>query len=724
MKIKLIMTVFLIAVLGAWLSIGGSARQADDPGVLLRAAIEKEEVDGDLQGAIDLYKEIIAKYGANRAIAAKAQLHIGLCYEKLGLKEAQKAFQKVVDDFPEQKEVVRIAKEKLSIITKTRALIEKGDKEFKIRQIWAGALVDTTGAPSPDGRYLSFVDWETGDLAIRELASGEKRRLTNKGSWFKSVEFAIFSRWSPDGKKVVYSWLNKDGFFELRIIALDGSEPRVLYQDEKVRCVLPYDWSSDGKHILAGFGRAFDEPPNQIGLVSVLDGSSRILKVINISFSSVFLFSPDGRFIAYDRPPQEDSPGKDIFLLSTDESREIPLVEHPADDSVLGWAPDGKSILFASDRRGTVDAWIINVAEGKVQGDPKLIKKDVGEIGPMGITKKCSFYYSLETKMIDVYIATLDLEKGKLLTPPKKATQRFVGSNSRPEWSPDGKYLAYISERWIKPGKPNTIVLCIRSVETGEERELYPELKDVWGLWYSPDGRSILTAGRDKKRRSGIYMINVKTGDMSTIIQVEPGEHIFSLVWLPNGRAIVYKRYNRGKKSVSIFIRDMETARERRLYHSDNSSETHHLALSPDGKWLAFNEFKWWDSAFNEKSLSNERLPTRFLKVMSISGGESLDVLRTSEQGNAIKLLEWTPDSREILFGKASFKNNREWKIELWRILAEGGKAQRIDLAMANLDSVRFHPDGRRIAFSAGPQSFEVWVMENFLPEIKINNEK
>ena len=71
MKIKLITTVFLIAILGALLSLAGSTRQADDPAVLLRAAIEKEEVDGDLQGAIDMYKQIITKYGGNRAVAAK-----------------------------------------------------------------------------------------------------------------------------------------------------------------------------------------------------------------------------------------------------------------------------------------------------------------------------------------------------------------------------------------------------------------------------------------------------------------------------------------------------------------------------------------------------------------------------------------------------------------------------------------------------------------------------
>ena len=46
MKTKLFSTVFLIAILGALLSLAGSVDQVDDPGILLRAAMEKEEVDG------------------------------------------------------------------------------------------------------------------------------------------------------------------------------------------------------------------------------------------------------------------------------------------------------------------------------------------------------------------------------------------------------------------------------------------------------------------------------------------------------------------------------------------------------------------------------------------------------------------------------------------------------------------------------------------------------
>jgi len=174
MKIKLITTVSLIVILGALLSAGGSARQAEDPGVLLRAAIEKEEVEGNLQAAIELYKQIIAKYGDNRVIAAKALLRLGGCYEKLGEQQAglaQKAYEKVIENYPDQTEAVSKAKEKLSAILRAQALIEKGDKEYKITKIHTDAR---SGYLSPDGKKLALMNYEQNNLCLGILPAARK----------------------------------------------------------------------------------------------------------------------------------------------------------------------------------------------------------------------------------------------------------------------------------------------------------------------------------------------------------------------------------------------------------------------------------------------------------------------------------------------------------------------------------------------------------------------
>ena len=90
------------------------------------------------------------------------------------------------------------------------------------------AEVDAMGDISPDGRYLTYVDWSTGDLALRDLGSGEDRHLTAKGSWLESSEWAEYSLISPDGASVAYAWRREDGVYDLRLLEIDGSALRLL----------------------------------------------------------------------------------------------------------------------------------------------------------------------------------------------------------------------------------------------------------------------------------------------------------------------------------------------------------------------------------------------------------------------------------------------------------------------------------------------------------------
>ncbi len=74
----------------------------------------KEEGEGELLEAIDIYAEVAEDESAERSLRAKALLHIGLCYEKLGKQEARNAYRKIISQFPEQTGTVTVAREKLS----------------------------------------------------------------------------------------------------------------------------------------------------------------------------------------------------------------------------------------------------------------------------------------------------------------------------------------------------------------------------------------------------------------------------------------------------------------------------------------------------------------------------------------------------------------------------------------------------------------------------------
>ncbi len=681
---------------------GDAQKGNDDAELQLQAALHKQLVDGDLEGAIKQYKDIVARFSGNRPVAAKALIEMGGCYEKLGKEEARKAYERVLREYGDQGAAAAEARARLAALSGLAA--GKNHGELTVRRVWAGPEVDTSGTPSPDGRFLTYVDLETGDLALRDLLTGENRRLTKKGTWSNSAEWALSSVVSPDGKQATYDWLNKDYQWDLRVVGLDGSGPRILYSNKEVYLPDPVAWSPDGRYILARFFRR--DRTVQIVLVSITDGSIRALKTLDWRSPEKMCFSPDGQTIAYDFPPQQDSPNRDIFLLSSDGSRQAPLVENPADDRLLGWTPDGTRVLFASDRTGSMSVWSVRVANGKSQGVPELIKADVGQIAGLGFTRKGAFYYGLQIGTQDVYVATLDVAAGKLLTPPRPIATRYLGFNSSPYWSPDGQYLAYASERRPLQLGPGSKVIVIRNIKTGEERELVPKLTFFQlGPW-SPDGRSLLLTAEDPKGRGGVFRIDTETASVSSVQLSEPGMVIRRCVWSPDGKAILYLRDNTAAKSFCLVRGNMETGQEKELYRVAAPGIIGlAIAVSPDGQHLAF-------------VLSQSRNQPVLVMVISTNGGEPRKLLEVREPApirTDTWSIAWTPDSRYIVIGKGRFAP-QEPKIELWRIPAEGGASQKLGLAMDYLREVRFHPDGRQIAFTAGFYSSEVWVMENFLP--------
>ena len=81
-------------------------------------------------------------------------------------------------------------------------------------------------------------------------------------------------------------------------------------------------------------------------------------------------------------------------------------------------------------------------------------------------------------------------------------------------------------------------------------------------------------------------------------------------------------------------------------------------------------------------------------------------------------MVEWTVDGKYILFNRLQPMKDKE-EYSLWRIPAEGGEPQELNLASLSIQGLDAHPDGQHLAFhSTGftMKSPAVWVMENFLP--------
>ena len=697
----------VISILAAVFTMTPSWAQSTS--TLLQKGIFTEETVGDLDAAIKIYEEIVADAEKNRAYAAQAQYRIGTCYLKQGRNDrAVGAFQKLIEQFPKQNELV--AQANVRLLKLGYASGRTTPAEMTVRRVWAGPGVDVYGSSSPDGRYLSYVDWNTGALALRDLAAGTNRYLTSTDYPNTTyMEYALNSIVSRDGKQIAYAWMNEESFVDLRIIGLDGSEPRVLHANKEVGYTVPMEWSPDDKYILATFTR--QDGTHQIVMVSVADGSVRVLRTVDWRYPQRLSFSPDGRSIIYDFPQDRSNPARDVYLLSLDGSFESTIVEHPANDYLLGWIPESANILFASDRTGKIGIWMVELADGKAVGTPQLVKQEVGRIRAMGFTKNRSLYYNVDASELDVYLAELDLQSGNLLAPPNKITQRFEGTNSAPDWSPDGKYLLYVSQRDRLPfgNKVSNKVLVIRSLETGEERELSPEVNfrtSRGGPSWSPDGRSILLSGQDKKNRPGLFRLDVETGEVSTIVR----RRVKWPVWTPDGQAIFWRSRDPESGMRTLMVYDVETGQEQTLY---SAHHLHAWALSPDGRRLAV--------ATEDPDTSEPNLEDDVVKVISVTPQNAGEILIRLPGPEEIGAISWTPDGQALLVEKRrqSDTTGAPFTYELWRVSAAGGTPRKLDLAIEGMHNLRIHPDGRRIAYTVGSGYMpEVWVMENFLPEL------
>jgi Tol biopolymer transport system component len=581
-----------------------------------------------------------------------------------------------------------------------------------LSRAWSGPDGATDGRPTPDGKFVTWVDWSTGDLALRDLEAGISRPITDKGGWYRSAkhsgdEYAFHPAVSPSGDRVAYAWWD-DGDYDLRTIGLDGSDMRVVYSNDEVPYVEPTDWSPDGRQILALFQKS--DQTYQIVLVDAADGSVTVLKTLDWRKPGPPEFSPDGRYVAYDFPPDSDIEERDVYLLAADGSVEVLLVDHPANDRLLGWAPDGSHVMFVSTRSGTADAWAVAVAADGRAGLETMVKANLGPVRPMGVAGGVLFY-GTSTQGHDLYEASLDLNTMTFSDTPTRLSLKFEGTNAGGDWSPDGRFLAYY--RWLQQPQQD-FQLIVASLADGSERNLALTIQPSFppAPHWSPDGRSLLLMGRDERNQPGIFMVSVESGEVETLVRALPTEGLNRPTFLPDGRSILFRRRAQGLGG-ELVVREIESGDERVVYASE---DLHGWALAPDGSTVAL-------ATEDPDVEAEEQRVTEVVQLLSIATGQVRDLAHLTT-GGGVQVLLWTPDGQEVLVPLADLdpEGADQWGT-LVRVSAATGEVRPTSFKMgASLFSLgqfaalRFHPDGRRVMLNVGKRGNEVWTMENFVP--------
>jgi beta-lactamase regulating signal transducer with metallopeptidase domain/Tol biopolymer transport system component len=590
----------------------------------------------------------------------------------------------------------------ISLVALTDARSESGWKPVKLKgkpaadlavlRVWSctnGEMSVNVGT-SADGRWLSYPNPHTaGELMVRDLVKRKDQRVVRvspaeirKGEVYDALV-------SPDGSKIVYSWEdNRPEFTGIRVIERDGTGARLLYQKPGVAYYGPVCWSADGAQIVAFLQIGMARPsPKEIVLVSVRDGSARVIKTLPWDVPGGVSLDPSGRFLTYDTC-RSAMAEREVRLVSIQGGEEIVLLGGPSDNRCLGWSPDGGQLLFTSNRRGTIDLYVQPVEEGKAQGAPALLKASLGSVTRVGITRSGGLYYRADADSTDIQIAKIDLVSGEFVSEPKPLTGRYRGHDSDPQWSPDGKQLAYISSR------DNGRVLCIRSMDTGEERDYALKLGDFHNLAWSADGKSIGLSTSHVHEQPGTFRVDLATGEARRVDQSGTASSpATSGSALSSDGKVTFRRTL--ESPTQFLAKNLQSGEEKVLYtFPKDESYGGGWRPSPNRQYLAFgcnrDEGRGWRN---------------MLKFIPAAGGEARELMSTT---NNFSSFGWLSDSRQILCCTGS---------EFWLLSIDGQAPRKL---RASLDGymLSIHPDGQQLAFVTIKSRSELWLMENAVPAL------
>ena len=692
------------------------AQTPDSAGIMLETAKKLEVIDGDLRAAIKQYQAIVETFETDRAVVATALVHMAECYEKLGEPQARDVYARVVRDYADQRDVATHAQARLAVVAATAQ--QDGKDTLRTELQWAGVRhVSPQGDVSPDGSVVTYVDWlDGGNLAIRNLATGEHRRLTHTADG--GMHGAYNSRVSPDGEQVLYTWQRRspdrtvmEFTGELRVLPLQGDrrEPHTVWSPAEGSWASIQDWFPSGDRVVA----VVSDPSGNQSIVTVplVDGRVQQVRSIDWSRDPQVRVSPDGRYFAYSRSASREAPEKDILLVAVDGSSESVAIQHAANDELVAWSPDGQHLLFSSDRTGQPGLWAQRVHDGEPAGEPQLLIANLDVGAGMGITRDGTLHYPVRVTRRRLKIAEIDITTGKLLRQPVNVTDRFVGSNIVGSFSPDGETLAYISQRqgWRQRG------FVIQSLKTGEERDVDLKLQRISNFSWRRDSGRLVVAGEDEQGRTGTFQVDVATGEIRPHAAAAPdirGPGIRGQWVTPDGKQILHRNALKNRERIYSY-----SVADGSVHALPGVFPPGPFTLSPDGQRIA----TLGDRRSEPASFFTE------IRLHPAAGGDG-DVLLTTDEDELLgRWITWTPDSTALLVLRHSGPLMQSvtplvdqtgvtlWR--LWVVPVDGSEPVATELvyepANAGAPPLNIHPDGKRIVYTEGAYFNQFWAVHN-----------
>ena len=242
----------------------------------------------------------------------------------------------------------------------------------------------------------------------------------------------------------------------------------------------------------------------------------------------------------------------EIYVMDDDGKNQRNLTNHPDRDLVPAWSPDGTRIAFMSNRDGHV-------------------RKD-------GVRTTFEIY-------------VMDADGGN----QQNLTNHPAGDSS-PSWSPDGKRIAFVSDRdrFLDIHGFPTSEIYVMAADGENPQNLTNNRDGDWSPSWSPDGKRIVFMsyreghfiGDFEDITSEIYVMDVDGGNQQRLTENRKNDE--SPSWSPDGTRIVFSADRKGDwVNYEIYVMDVDGGNLQRL--TENRDDDGGASWSPDGKRIVFS---------------------------------------------------------------------------------------------------------------------------------------
>ena len=438
--------------------------------------------------------------------------------------------------------------------------------------------------PATNGRDVVFT--YAGDLYTVPIAGGEARRLTSH------VGTEMFARFSPDGESIAFTG-QYDGNTEVYLMPKNGGEPaRLTYTSTNSRDDLGdrmgpnnivMTWTRDGKNILYR-NRIGDGFSGKLWSVSNEGDMPEQLPLPEGGFCS---YSPDGKKLAYNRVMREFRTWKyykggmadDVWVYDPATKKVENVTNNVSQDIFPMWI--GDEIFFISDRDRTMNLFVYNTVTKKTEKVTSYSDYDIkfpSTDGNVIVYEQGGYIFKFDpkTRKAEKISVTLSGENLYARVEMKNVADKMTAASL----SPDGKRVAVTArgEVFNVPVEKGVTRNITRTSGANER-----------GAKWSPDGK-------------WIAYISDRTGETEVWLQGEDGEpqqltkgsdtYIRQVIWSPDSKTLLYT--DRKNRLVAV---DVASKKKQTLMQNANG-EPSGVAFSPDSKWLTYTK-----SAENEMSV-------------------------------------------------------------------------------------------------------------------------